>query len=45
MKYNVYNPYKLNTCLPYINKIINDNWISFKGKYVNLYEKKLEVNY
>lgn len=42
MKYNVYNPYKLNTCLPFVNKIINDNWISFKGKYVNLCETKLE---
>ena len=34
--------YKLKEAKKYINEAINDNWISFNGKFVNLCEEKLK---
>jgi len=38
----VYNPYQLKNGLKYVQEIINDNWISFSGKYVNECENYLQ---
>lgn len=38
----VYSPYKLGESKTFLNEIIDDNWVSFSGKYVKLCEKELE---
>ena len=38
----IYEPYKLNESKKYLNEIIDDNWVSFTGKYINLSETKLQ---
>ncbi len=42
MKYPIYNPYLLKNSKKYVNKALDDNWISFKGEFVKKAEEKLQ---
>lgn len=38
----IYNPYNIKNSKKYINNCIDDNWISFSGKYVDKCEKEIQ---